>query len=1177
VKSKVTLLATALFLLVLALVSSIQLYHVKVEMMQLLGDQQHGFVARVAADIDQKLQTNLNAIASVAAAVPPELIGNSAGLEKWMLERRVLRSLFSDLFVVSGKGRVLVDMPARGRHGIDVSEQENFRTTVEGRKPHISKPFIGKAQEEPVVTMSAPVLDRQGRVVAVLTGSINLLQPNFLGSLNDARIGKGGSFSLMTRERTIITSRFKDRIMTQGPAPGVSSFFDHAAAGGEGWDDATNVRGLHAIYSYSQLEVVPWALIAALPIAEALAPVQHAQQKILEVTLLIALLVAPLIWYVVRRLYDPLQESLQASELRFRQMAENIREVFWLTDPAKNQILYVSPAYAEIWGRSCESLYASPREWIDAIHPEDRARVLQAAQTQAIGTYAEEYRIVRPDGAIRWIRDRAFPVLHNGREVYRIAGLAEDVTESRRVAQALQESERRFRDLLGNVKLISLMLDGNARITYCNDYLLQLTGWRREEVEGKSWFELFIPPDATDMNEVFTKLIADLPGAGHHENEILTKSGGRRLVHWNNSVLRSASGEVLGTASIGEDITDQKHAEIKINGLNRVYAVLSGINSLIVRVHERDELFREACRIAVEQGQFKMAWIGVVEPGTLKIVPIASAGAQAEEFLTLIKDRSPLRGDALQENTLSALAAREKRAIASNEIREDPRVLSAEKLAERGISSMAALPLLVADEVVGVLALYSGEAGFFDEAEMKLLRELAGDIAFALAHIEKTEKLDYLAYYDVLTGFANRTLFLQRLQERLLAERGTQRKVAVTVLDIERLAAINDAFGREAGDQLLQQVADRLKRVGGDATRLARVGPECFAVLSADVQNENDVARMTEHKLSACFEQPFVIAGQELRISAKGGIALYPNDAQDAEGLLGCAEAALKKCGGTGEKYLFFTPAMTARIAERLALENKLRQALEKDQFVLHYQPKVDLVSRDILSVEALIRWRSPELGLVPPLSFIPLLEETGLILEVGAWALRRAARDHRGWVEAGLKAPRVAVNVSPIQLRQRDFVGVVEQAILEGVAPTGIDLEITESLIMHDIQGNIEKLNAIRGLGVGIAIDDFGTGYSSLAYLARLPVETLKIDRAFIIKMTEEPNAAMLVQTMISLAHSLRLKVVAEGVETEEQAKMLRLLRCDQMQGYVFSKPLPVEELVALLRKKLAPALVPA
>ena len=261
---------------------------------------------------------------------------------------------------------------------------------------------------------------------------------------------------------------------------------------------------------------------------------------------------------------------------------------------------------------------------------------------------------------------------------------------------------------------------------------------------------------------------------------------------------------------------------------------------------------------------------------------------------------------------------------------------------------------------------------------------------------------------------------------------------------------------------------------------------------------------------------------------------------------------------------------MTERVVENLTLENKLRQALDREEFVLHYQPKVDVTTRRIVGVEALLRWQSPELGLVPPSKFIPLLEETGLILQVGSWALKRAALDRCSWVEQNLKAPRVAVNVSQIQLRQRDFVQMVEQAIIKDVAPTGIDLEITESLLMEDIESTIEKLKLVRKLGVKIAIDDFGTGYSSLAYLAKLPVEMLKIDRVFINAMLDDPYSAMLVQTMISLAHSLRLKVIAEGVETEEQAKMLNLLRCDEMQGFLLSRALPAEEIARLFQAEL-------
>jgi EAL domain-containing protein (putative c-di-GMP-specific phosphodiesterase class I) len=267
-----------------------------------------------------------------------------------------------------------------------------------------------------------------------------------------------------------------------------------------------------------------------------------------------------------------------------------------------------------------------------------------------------------------------------------------------------------------------------------------------------------------------------------------------------------------------------------------------------------------------------------------------------------------------------------------------------------------------------------------------------------------------------------------------------------------------------------------------------------------------------------------------------------------------------------GEQYVFYTSALTARTGERLTLESRLRQALEKDEFVLYYQPKVELEMRSIVGVEALIRWQSPELGLVPPMKFIPLMEETGLIVDVGAWALHKAIGDHLRWVSLGMSAPRVAVNVSAMQLRRRDFVSMVEDALTRGATPPGVDLEITESLVMDHIDSNMQKLKDIRGLGLGIAIDDFGTGYSSLGYLARLPVQTLKIDRSFVISMLKDPDMMTLVQTIISLAHSLRLKVVAEGVEEEEQAKILVLMRCDEMQGYLFSRPMPFDQMTALL-----------
>jgi diguanylate cyclase (GGDEF)-like protein/PAS domain S-box-containing protein len=614
-----------------------------------------------------------------------------------------------------------------------------------------------------------------------------------------------------------------------------------------------------------------------------------------------------------------------------------------------------------------------------------------------------------------------------------------------------------------------------------------------------------------------------------------------------------------------QDVTEQKQAEAKIRGLNRVYSLLSGINALIVRAGSREELFQESCRLAIDAGKFALAWIAVRDPGAERLRVVAWRGAGAGYV-----ERMPMGIDpSAPDYGLGGRALAERRAISVADMTIDPRVVLGEEARERGFRSLVALPLLESGEVAAVLTLYGSEAGFFNEDELKQLLELSGDISFALEHIRKSEQVEYLAYYDTLTGLANRTLFHERLEQAIAVAARAGGQLAVIVHDIERFRTINDSFGRQAGDSVLRQVAGRLRAAARDAGWLGRLGADQFAVWVPDVASAEELMRRTDERIQAIFGAPYDVDGAELRLSVRMGVAMYPADGADAETLVRKAEAALKKAKAQAERSLFYTETMTADVAERLALENKMRLALEREEFVLHYQPKVDMDLKTLRGAEALIRWQSPELGLVPPMKFIPLLEETGLILQVGAWALARAAMDHRAWFERGLKPPRIGVNVSAIQLRQRDFVATVEHSILEGLAPAAIDLEITESLVMEDIKTTIGKLNDVRKLRVGVAIDDFGTGYSSLAYLAQLPIETLKIDRSFVVSMLEDANNAALVQTIISLAHSLRLNVVAEGVETEEQANFLRLLRCDQLQGYFFSKPLPAAEFAAFLESR--------
>jgi diguanylate cyclase (GGDEF)-like protein len=558
-----------------------------------------------------------------------------------------------------------------------------------------------------------------------------------------------------------------------------------------------------------------------------------------------------------------------------------------------------------------------------------------------------------------------------------------------------------------------------------------------------------------------------------------------------------------------------------------------------------------------------MAWIGVVDQQSLDGTIVASCGDIARtvgEVVLTARDRQPASGrpSSVALRTMQPVICSD---IATNEalafVRTD--------LLRRGLRYVSCFPLSATGKPDAVLALFAGEAENFDDEETRLLLELSGDISFALEHIEKEEKLNYLAYYDALTGLANRSLFLERVGQYMRTAASDGHGLALFLVDLERFKSINDSLGQQVGDTLLRHVADWLTRHTGDANLLARLGADHFALVLPEIAKEGSVARLVEKMIAAFQLHPFHLLDAVFRVPVKVGVAIFPGDGATADTLLKHAEAALKKAKASGDRYLFYTHKMTEAVAGKLTLENQLRQALDREEFVLHYQPKVQLATGSLTGAEALIRWKKPGAGLVPPAEFIPVLEETGLIFDVGRWALRRAIADYLHWRAAGLSGIRVAVNVSPLQLRQRTFIAEIEQAIgTDPRAAEGLELEITESLIMEDVKHSIASLRAIREMKVCVAIDDFGTGFSSLSYLAKLPVDTLKIDRSFVTDMTAGPQGLALVSTIIGLAHSLKLNVVAEGVETEEQSRLLVLLSCDEMQGYLISRPVPSEELEA-------------
>ncbi|HEV7801396.1 MAG TPA: GGDEF domain-containing protein, partial [Burkholderiales bacterium] len=612
---------------------------------------------------------------------------------------------------------------------------------------------------------------------------------------------------------------------------------------------------------------------------------------------------------------------------------------------------------------------------------------------------------------------------------------------------------------------------------------------------------------------------------------------------------------MVGT--IAMDVTEQKVQEQKIARLSRIHAVLSGINSAIVRLRDADTLLKEACRIAVEDGGFGIAWIGTIASGTAEVTPVASAGLLPGEDVAnsaLVVNGKPSPSGIILRMMKSGRPAICNDLMSPREHTSDRR----KEVVRRGYRSLLALPLTVGGRVTGTFCLYAKEAASFNRDELKLLMQLSADVSFALEYIDKESKLQYLAWNDPVTGLANHALLHERLQYALEGARRDKARLAVVVWDINRFRTINDTFGRGAGDELLRQVSARVAKSWPPIRHMARISADYFGGFVEDVKEASHIAHCLEQS-EAALNEPFSVDGAEIRIGVKTGIAFYPADGAGAEGLLANAEEALKQAKVRGERYVFYEPAMNARVAEKLTLESKLRRAVEKEEFVLYYQPKVDLISGKVNGLEALIRWNDPESGLVPPIQFIPLLEETGLILDVGSWAIRRALHDSADRIRRGFAVPRVAVNVSPIQLRRSDFVDVVARALAEaGLERHGLDLEITESLLMENTGASINKLRALQDMGVNVAIDDFGTGYSSLSYLTKLPVKALKIDRSFIMTMVDEPESMTIVSTIVSLAHALNLRVVAEGVETAEQAELLRSIECDEAQGYLFSQAVP-------------------
>ncbi|HKU73140.1 MAG TPA: EAL domain-containing protein [Pyrinomonadaceae bacterium] len=435
---------------------------------------------------------------------------------------------------------------------------------------------------------------------------------------------------------------------------------------------------------------------------------------------------------------------------------------------------------------------------------------------------------------------------------------------------------------------------------------------------------------------------------------------------------------------------------------------------------------------------------------------------------------------------------------------------------------------------------------------------------------QRTAEVHWLGNYDTVTQLPNRALFEDRVQQAVAIAKATGQSLGVLFIALDQFKKVNDSLGHGPGDVLLREFAERLKSCINKSDTVARFANDEFALLRTQIDGTKDVIE-TIASLSQVLKFSFDLPGHELFATSSVGVSLFPVDGEDCQTLLKNAGAALYKAKRSGgANYQFFTADMHELAANRLALESSLRRAIQNEEFLLHYQPRVSVDSLAITGVEALVRWQQPH-RLVPPSEFIPLAEDTGLIVPIGEWVLREACLQGRRWVEQGFAPIPIAVNISARQFHDRDLAQTVIKILEEtGLSPKYLELELTESSIMQNAEFAASMLNQLKSMGVNISIDDFGTGFSSLASLKRLPIDALKIDQSFVREANSDPDDAALVMAIITLGHNLRLKVVAEGVETEDQLRFLQLLRCDEIQGYFYSKPLPAETLVSLFDQQV-------
>ncbi|GMT39509.1 MAG: hypothetical protein IEMM0001_0244 [bacterium] len=808
---------------------------------------------------------------------------------------------------------------------------------------------------------------------------------------------------------------------------------------------------------------------------------------------------------------------LEDKEVRIRMIFESTLDALIVFDE-KSIISEWNPQAEIIFGwKESEVIGRTLMETI--IPPNFRERhqwgmeTLSATDAGSILNRRMELRALHRNGNEFPIEITVSPLHHD--ETWTFSAFVRDLTERKQAEEMLRASEQELSAILNSLQDAYYRVDSEGRIIRASPPVQKLLGYTPEQLLGTMLADLYVEPQ---RREIFLRQLEEQGGViENYETQLQHKDGFSVWVSTNAHYIRDKRGSPIGVEGIARDISKLKAAE----DLNSRFGRILDNSSNEIYVFDADTLyFTQVNRGACQNLGYSKQELKGLTPVDLK------PDYTWEDFTELLQ---PLYRSEKKQIVLQTRHQRKDGTLYPIEVRLQ-------------LSQQESPPVFVA---------------FIQDISVRIKNE---------------KQLQYLAHYDALTNLPNRVLFTDRLDQSLARARWHEYAVAVLFLDLDRFKIINDTLGHNVGDQALQALSERLNGCVHEGDTVARLGGDEFAIVLEDIASADDVAH-TARKILDALSQPSRLDKYEFIITTSIGISLFPIDGENTQTLLKHADIAMYRAKDEGRNtYQFYSADMSAKAFERLNLETNLRHALEREEFVLYYQPQQNLADGSIFGVEALLRWQHPDLGLISPMEFIPLLEETGLIIPVGEWVLHTACLQARAWNDSGLEPLCMSVNLSGRQTNNSNFIATVEQALKDSkLDPVLLELEMTESILMHNMQTTINTLETISKMGVRFAIDDFGTGYSSLSYLKRFPIDTLKIDYSFIRDLTKDPEDATLVEAIIAMGRTLHLNVIAEGVETEQQVKFLRMHECDSIQGYLISKPLPAQELTALLHEKFA------